>query len=182
MNLLMERDLLIVIVALLEDITQIVTTFVMMFVVMTVAMVPLHVTNSQAKVRMLIVCCLVYSSLLLCLTSPLLSSYVVCRDGSCGETPDFPGEACFYATIDYVVGPSCTDSQSCKDAKLSGVDLVNSCRAKEACEGVVKGIGGVSELDGCCNEKPESMGDKCQFKSLDAIVANQCVSVTVLLM
>jgi len=114
-------------------------------------------------------------------------SFVVCRDGSCTGA-----ESCLGATIGSVVGPSCTDSDgifscssaeigsvdlscngfaSCFGAKLSGVDLINSCKAKVSCQ-TAKANGEIDELNDCCNEENQCQSIK---DGLDIVNAG-CVS------
>ena len=120
------------------------------------------------------------------LTAPLLLSFLVCKDGSCGDGSCVG--ACFQANIDYVVGPSCTGVNSCLDAtigsvdsscnssascvfaQLSGVDLINSCNADSSCDGA-NGNEAFDELIDCCNVV-------VQCRNVDGfdIVAAGCVS------
>jgi len=108
----------------------------------------------------------------------------VCKDGSCSKSL-----ACGGATIPYVVGPSCTggfssscqganigsvdsscnDEFSCQGARLSGVDLINSCNASYGCY-KANGDGEITELEDCCNERRQ-----CYQKRGTAINA-YCVS------
>ena len=107
----------------------------------------------------------------------------MCRDGSCsGEN------SCEGANIDYVVGPSCTDGYSCRDAEigsvvascndrdsctdaqLSGVDLIISCNAEDACNSAI-GAGVITELVDCCN-----VDGQCEDKDGLDIVNAGCVS------
>ena len=127
-----------------------------------------------------------FVSLINCSSSSLFHcSFVVCRDGSCGNNI-----ACLNANIGHVVGPSCTGQQfsctgatigsvdsSCKDigscasTQLSGVDLINSCNADSSCGGA-NGNGEIAELIDCCND------DDYQCRSKDGldIVNAGCVS------
>jgi len=87
-----------------------------------------------------------------------------------------------------VVGPSCTDEFSCRDAQigsvdsscrdpvscfqaqLSGVDLINSCNDNLACKDTARG-GAFDELIDCCNED-----DQCKDKDGLDIINAGCVS------
>lgn len=120
-------------------------------------------------------------------------SFVVCRDGSCTGA-----DSCLGATIGSVVGPSCTGTSnsnscfsakigsvdsSCKDdfscvgAKLSGVDLINSCKATASCN-AANANWEIAELIDCCNDQ----GAQCQSEvgriNIVAAGGPSCVSLT----
>ena len=127
------------------------------------------------------------------LTAPLLLFFsLVCKDESCSGD-----NACREATIDYVVGTSCSDyscwrakigsvdssckdDRSCSEAQLNGVDLVNSCNKSKACY-KTKGKEEIFDLIGCCNE---SIKQCYQEEGADIYAAGGCVSYmcTVLLL
>ena len=106
------------------------------------------------------------------------------------------------ATIGYVVGPSCTGSDSCfnakigsavssctkegscQDAQLSSVDLTNSCNKVSSCYNT-NGNEEDFELIDCCNDEPIDNVDvgQCENKvGADAIyiagfVSFSCICV-----
>ena len=99
-------------------------------------------------------------------------SFVVCKDGSCNG-PD----SCLVATIGSVVGPSCVGSDACFSAKLSGVDLINSCKATVSCN-AANANEQIAELIDCCND----VDNQCQGEvgRIDIVAAGgpSCVSLT----
>ena len=74
------------------------------------------------------------------------NSSSLCRDGSCGSNLGL-GRACEGATIGSVVGPSCTGTQSCLGADIDSVDL--SCRGRggNSCNNAQ--LSGVDLIDSC---------------------------------
>ena len=103
----------------------------------------------------------------------------MCKDGSCKDN-SFDFGACYDATIDYVVGPSCKSGGSnyypCRYASLSGVTLINSCNGGYSCYNI-DGDEQFSELNDCCNANRQ-----CQGKEGLAIVTAggpNCVSLYV---
>ena len=91
------------------------------------------------------------------------------------------------------MGPSCTGSQSCRDAQigsvdsscsglgscrdaqLRGVDLINSCNTEYGCLSA-NGNYAFDELVDCCNDQT----DQCDGKDGLDIVAAGCVSYCLL--
>ena len=120
-------------------------------------------------------------------SSPSFLPCLVCKDDSCSGDSD----ACLAADIDYVVGPSCTGTDSCNRAgigsvdssckdvascasarRLSGVELINSCNKFNSCADT-NGYDEHIKLSNCCNDEV----GQCQFKDgLDDIVNAGCVS------
>ena len=110
----------------------------------------------------------------------------MCKDDSCKGLG-----ACLGATIDYVVGPSCTSdtggackdaqigsvdsscraSGSCGSAQLSGVNLINSCNRGFACKDT-NGNDEDFELSNCCNDKDY----QCDGKTGKDAIFTACVS------
>ena len=68
---------------------------------------------------------------------------------------------------------------SCEDALLSGVDLINSCNALFSCSGA-NGNEAFDELVDCCNDDPDQCKDE---KRLGIVRAGgpDCVSCTCLI-
>jgi len=91
-----------------------------------------------------------------------------CREDSSSSSSKF---SCQAATIGSVVS-SCNDYTSCRGAQLSGVDLINSCNADNACKDT-KGYGAFEELINCCSDEV----NQCFNKDGLDIVVDGCVSV-----
>ena len=116
----------------------------------------------------------------------------VCKDRSCTGNR----RSCREANIDYVVGPSCRQSDSCRsarigsvdssctsfgsctNARLSGVDLINSCNEVRACGGNIDGNGEIAELINCCNDESEQCRGEVGRIEIVAAGGSSCVSLT----
>ena len=138
---------------------------------------------------------MLFVSLINCSSSSLFHcSFVVCRDGSCSNdgSTSYLGGACQSASIPFVVGPSCTDTTSCRSAQIGSVDssctgadsclfaefmeadLINSCKKEDSCY-IAKGRGLFTKLEDCCNDEFQ-----CKFRE-GICVSFYCVLILFLI-